>query len=959
MRPITLILLLLALPLAGQQYSFETYSEDNGLSNLDVQAMLQDHSGYLWIGTQNGLYRYDGSHFEAFGREQGLTDTLVTALHETRNGQIWVGTRSGLFGFESGRLRAVNGPGSPSEIRFQLAFASDSRDTLYVATSKGLLIGERGRPRVFRLFRDVGLPDGGAVTSVAAGAGDVIWFSSGSHLYRLSDGRLTCIEDKSLPQETWKAIAVDRHGTVWLRSPQRTLFYDVGAKRFRSAPDGLPSGETRGYLTVGADGEILVPTDHGLARLEGGKWVFTGQINGLPGDSVCCVVDDHEGSRWIGMRGTGLARSRTWHRWESWTRQTGLASDEIWSIARDSAGRLWAGTSAGSQTIPAGGPAVPVHGVVSSLVSDPRGSMWAATADGHVLSFDVGRRKWQVFGPESGLGGSNILAILSLTLDRTGHLWASTTEGLFVAEAGPRPRFRRVAVFGEASRMMFHQTVEDATGTIWAASEHGLFRFQDGKWKLFGPSQGLRHEHVTGVAVQKAGDVWVSYGKSPGVSRLVFRRGELGKEEQYSRANGLHSDQVVSLAVDARDRVWMGGEGGVDMLAHSGWRYFGRAQGLIWSDCNSNALFADPDGSMWIGTSHGLSHFKAELPEPPSPPPAVSITFARFGADSLEDGHAYRLQFREDPLLIRLAALTFDNERAVRFRYRLTGADSDWVEGSGRELRYPALHPGSYRFEVEAKSADGIWSVRKARFDFVLRPPWWETWWFRVFEEGIVFLGIYRLWIWRTAHLKRRQLELEQAVAERTRELEAERKKFETLATWDSVTGVWNRRAIFELLSSEMARARRSGKTLAVIMADLDHFKRVNDTYGHQAGDAVLCEAAKRMKGAVRVSDGLGRYGGEEFLMILPECEGSVALLRAEQIRRAVCAQPIDTPAGPVAVTCSLGVNWTTVDSYATESLIEQADAALYRAKHAGRNRVETARECSECANEFAGTDFR
>jgi len=188
-----------------------------------------------------------------------------------------------------------------------------------------------------------------------------------------------------------------------------------------------------------------------------------------------------------------------------------------------------------------------------------------------------------------------------------------------------------------------------------------------------------------------------------------------------------------------------------------------------------------------------------------------------------------------------------------------------------------------------------------------------------------------------------RQRELEQAVAERTKELDAERKKFQELATWDSVTGVWNRRAIFELLSNELARAKRSKGTVAVIMADLDRFKQVNDKYGHQAGDAVLKEAALRMKGAVRVSDGLGRYGGEEFLIVLPECDRAAAVRRAEEIRESIARTPISTQAGELAVTCSMGVNWTREHCYDPTWLIKEADAALYRAKHAGRNRVETA----------------
>lgn len=228
------------------------------------------------------------------------------------------------------------------------------------------------------------------------------------------------------------------------------------------------------------------------------------------------------------------------------------------------------------------------------------------------------------------------------------------------------------------------------------------------------------------------------------------------------------------------------------------------------------------------------------------------------------------------------------------------------------------------------------------------RFSWRQNWWFPLLGVAAL-LGISRaLWVWRTTQLVKRQRELERAVAERTQELEAERRKFQELATWDALTGVWNRRAIFELLSNELARAKRSGDTVSVVMADLDCFKQINDRHGHQAGDAVLQEAARRMKAGVRISDGLGRYGGEEFLIILPGCDGAIAIRRAEEIRELIARDPVAI--GPVElwITCSLGVNWTRDGFYDPSWLIKEADAALYRAKHAGRNRVESASDLTE-----------
>ncbi len=183
----------------------------------------------------------------------------------------------------------------------------------------------------------------------------------------------------------------------------------------------------------------------------------------------------------------------------------------------------------------------------------------------------------------------------------------------------------------------------------------------------------------------------------------------------------------------------------------------------------------------------------------------------------------------------------------------------------------------------------------------------------------------------------RRILELES-------DLIAAREALHEQATRDPLTWVWNRYAILDILDRELQRGRRQGAPVSVVMADLDHFKSINDSYGHLVGDAVLREAARRMRDAVRTYDAVGRYGGEEFLMVFPGLDHEGALQLAERLRRVLCASPVVTEGGPVRITASLGVSALAAGDHRTaESLIEAADQALYRAKKSGRNQVERA----------------
>ena len=172
-------------------------------------------------------------------------------------------------------------------------------------------------------------------------------------------------------------------------------------------------------------------------------------------------------------------------------------------------------------------------------------------------------------------------------------------------------------------------------------------------------------------------------------------------------------------------------------------------------------------------------------------------------------------------------------------------------------------------------------------------------------------------------------------------ELVRTREELRREATHDSLTGLWNRAAVLSILDREVTRARREGTPVAVLIADVDHFKDVNDTYGHLTGDQVLREIASRLRGAVRPYDAVGRYGGEEFVFVLPGCDRTQALMAAERLRECVAVRPVELPAASVPVSISLGVTSTDAGGRAdVERLITSADDALYRAKHEGRNRI-------------------
>ena len=174
------------------------------------------------------------------------------------------------------------------------------------------------------------------------------------------------------------------------------------------------------------------------------------------------------------------------------------------------------------------------------------------------------------------------------------------------------------------------------------------------------------------------------------------------------------------------------------------------------------------------------------------------------------------------------------------------------------------------------------------------------------------------------------------------RELLAAQAQLSVLANHDSLTDLCNRRVILERLSKELARAEREQSPLGLILLDIDHFKRINDTLGHSRGDEVLQQVAQRLTAAIRPYDSVGRYGGEEFLIVAPNCNLPETFKLAERIRKTICDEPVWSEDGPIAVSASFGTTAILAEQDSDpKALIIAADRALYRAKELGRNRVE------------------
>jgi len=318
-------------------------------------------------------------------------------------------------------------------------------------------------------------------------------------------------------------------------------------------------------------------------------------------------------------------------------------------------------------------------------------------------------------------------------------------------------------------------------------------------------------------------------------------------------------------------------------------------------------------------------------------------------------GEPIAVPARARDLAFRFSVLSFQNPRSVQLSYRLDGYDQDWqnvTDVMHREVNYTNLPPGDYTFEVRGSNNAGVWAEAPAAMVLSIRPFFYETWWFRILAALtlvlLVFLG-YRL---QMRSLKRQREYLEEVVAERTEALRVLNRQLEDASQTDPLTGLKNRRYLGQQLPSDLAHFRRererpgnSDQVIAFAIADLDHFKEINDRAGHFAGDALLKQVAERLVAGVRAGHYVVRWGGEEFLIVfrpMPRAETAHVISR---VQKSIGESPFRLPGGEqLRITCSVGYTEYPFlegapDRVDWELLVNLADHALYAAKAAGRDR--------------------
>ncbi|HXC95067.1 MAG TPA: two-component regulator propeller domain-containing protein [Edaphobacter sp.] len=717
----------------------QVWSSENGLPQNSIHQILQTHDGYLWIATEGGIARFNGVQFTVFNHENtaAFSSNDTCCLTEDRTGALWIGTADGVLRYAQGEFRRYTiADGLPSSLVVSLAPATDG--SVLVLTSMGLT---RHQDQKFTSIEI--LP-----SALGTGPDGHVWLATPAGAFSYNNEHISALPLANLPTEPIEGLGSLRNGLVWLRTRTSLLVWNRGVVRTWHSGRELPGTRVQSFLED-SRGNLWVGTDQGLVQLLSPSKSPL-EIQPLIGaTSVLALFEDREHNLWVGTDISGLHVLRR----QKFRTLPQLSSRAITAITENSDGTVWVGTKEGlfrdknndlRQLTTKDGL---ISDVILSLAADPDGSLWIGTPDG--LDHLQGE-KIKSFTSADGLPDD---LIRSLYCDTDGSLWVGTRHGL------AHWKDQHFAIQSDDSlNGLIGAMLRSSSNDLWVATLNGLVRIRDGKLNLYTKGQGLSGDVITSLLEDANHSLWVGTREN-GLSRSV--------SDGFSaiRAQDV-PHEIDSILEDRRGYLWLASSRGItrvlaselaacgkESLCTPHVASYGSSDGMPSEEMSSSghpSAWKMTDGRLWFATRKGVAIADPNDIVINSTRPPVVVE--RFTVDDVEwkaTGSELTIPPGHVRYAFEYAALNFVSPLRARYRYILEGFDKDWTSvGSRRNAYYTNLPPRHYRFRVQAANEDGIWNETGAELSFVIKPPFYRTFWFSglaILLLVAVIFSIYKL----------------------------------------------------------------------------------------------------------------------------------------------------------------------------------------------------------------------
>ncbi|WP_144392077.1 ligand-binding sensor domain-containing protein [Pleionea sediminis] len=950
------------------QYVLDAWSIEKGLPQITVHAITQDESNYLWVGTQAGLARFDGVRFRTFSADNTpeIHGNFIQSLFTDSKGRVWIGSYKGLTMYYRGEFTKII---AAENAGVQLNINDVSEDpvgNIWITSKEGTYQLVDGKLHRYEMIPESSY----SVTSTRS----ALYIGTVGKVWKIKNNKTQSL---LLPQGYQDSIinhAIVFDKNVWLGTNKGLLVLETDSNVITEFKTSSPLYQYPiDSLGMDSDNNLWIGTIIGLFRIRDGA-VVEHSPNDNPHNfqQILAFHEDHEKNLWFGSHRDGLAR--VWNgRTLRYSVEDGLGEPLVWSIIpSEQRDAVWTGTNRGLFILENGK-------FKQVLTSDQLSHPTAYTMLEEEEQLWVGTRKGLnriANGKVLNVPHSDKLSsmqINSIIRDRNQQLWLGTSDGLFKyskEELKPIKTDDNKSVF-------IRPILELNDGRIWAGTQKGLYEITNDSLSPVGLEQGLNQDiDVSGIYQFDDNSVVIST-ISKGLFFLYNQQWH-----HFTEDEGLPVNESFTVLADDRDHLWVSGFKGLYQVPVThlidymngkrdsifAYMLLSESGGIIGSQkaycCNGagNSKGFFRDDKLWYPTRDGVVMLDTRDIQLNRSLPQVIIERFFYGDEwqSVHSKSRFILTQDERDVAFDFTALSFRDPKSVQFRYRLVGYQDEWRDldsHSQRRVNYTNLPPGNYSFHVKASNNAGLWNPKAAEINFTIKPFFYESTWFYIIcliASAALVTAWHKL---RLRSLELKKKELEGKIREHTQQLEISNRKLhdavqalqETSQT-DQLSGLKNRRYLSNQLPADLANFEReidshhNGHSMIFALADIDHFKQINDQHGHKAGDTIIKRFSQIIRDHIREGDYAVRWGGEEFIIVFRPMPPNVVPIIIDRLRKTIEeAEFYIARDKSLKITCSIGYAEypffkSDIHRLSWEHTVEIADHALYSVKENGRN---------------------
>jgi len=985
---------------ANNTIYFSQITTEQGLPHPTVNAIVQDPMGFVWIATQDGLTRYDGKHYKVYSNSPGVDSSLsnnwIWDLFIDSEGRLWVASDGGLHlylpevdGFRNfnsnNKLNGIDGSSYVSiteapngNILFASQFSGYTEFDIHSATFKTYLNEKVSVTNQSNPLSDLVYDKTGNLWIASPKSGLKLKHASSNYFQKL-----TLNTKKSIPSNMLRTLFVDNNNLLWIGTEDVGVFVLNQALQLVHHYQYSPYSDTSfcanyvNDIMQDKNGNMWFATENGLCKLNPDGNTFnrtlhqTSRNTSLISNRTSKLMQDSGGVIWVGTQ-SGISRWNASLNYFPHISKHGkykkLSSNSIMAFATDSKDNLYLGTWNGGVNIlsnqnneistiranPKRSDTLQEDNVMSLLV-DEEDNLWIGTLRNGLYFKEKNSSELTIYTHDknnpASISDNAISKILPLS---NGQLAVATYGGglnLFSKETNTFSLIKlSSSVKNLPSSIYIVDLVEDEQSNIWLATrDGGLIKYNLTSQKITQflstanePGQLLSGDILSVLNTKE--HIWIAT-KDAGIAQLSKKQLKQGKPifNHIGTQHGLASNFTYGLLEDDKGFIWVSHAKGLSRVDSKIFNVinFNTAHGLQGTDFNSSAFYKDKTGRMYFGGSNGFNTFKPENVPINNHKPALRLTqysqlsivkpiYKQFSKDGV-----LVLNYNQTIIDFEFAVLDFTKPENNKYQYKMEGLSDTWINsGTNNKVSFSYLDDGDYTLKVRGSNNDNVWSEALV-IPIEVRPPFWRTWYAYLIYILVIISVVYVLRKQKTETL-RRQLAHEQ--------------RLHRLAYYDSLTGLPNRQSFYESLEQFLVLAKQQNDKAAVLFIDLDRFKRINDTLGHEYGDLVLQEIAERLNLFIRTPDiiarcpkpskpesKIARLGGDEFSLFLNQINSQedISIITKRVIDS--ISKPIKIENYEVMLTPSIGIAIYPDHGQFANQLMKHADIAMYKAKAAGR----------------------